>query len=205
MSVEIQKVYIDTPHRKQILQAVDILKNGGVIVYPTDTIYGLAADLNQKKAIEKILKIKHSNKHKLLSFIFPDLKQIGDWANISNSTFRLIKRVLPGKYTFIFPASKSVPRAILHKRQTIGIRVPDCVVSRCITLEMGMPILSASVPKGENDYFTDPAEIADMFRSELDLILDCGIRPNEPSSIIDFSVEPPIIIREGAGDLSFFE
>ncbi len=204
MGVEIQQVYIDTPHKKQMLRAASILKNGGVIVYPTDTIYGLAADITQKKAIEKILRIKKTNKHKLLSFVFPDLKEIGDWVKISNSTFRIMKKVLPGKYTFILPASKSVNKSILQKRQTIGVRVPNCEVSRCISIEMGMPILSASVPKGEDDYFTDPAEIASMFGHELDLILDSGILPNQPSSIIDFSVEPPVIIRNGAGDLSFF-
>lgn len=204
MAVEIQQVYIDTPHRKQMVHAANILKAGGVIVYPTDTIYGLAADITQKKAIEKILRIKKTNKHKLLSFVFPDLKEIGDWVKVSNSTFRLMKRVLPGKYTFIFPASKTVPRAILQKRQTIGIRVPDSEVSRSISHEMGAPILSASVPKGEDDFFTDPAEIAKMFGNEIDLILDSGIRANQPSSIIDFSVEPPVIIREGSGDLSFF-
>jgi tRNA threonylcarbamoyl adenosine modification protein (Sua5/YciO/YrdC/YwlC family) len=139
-----------------------------------------------------------------LSFVFPDLKEIGDWVKISNSTFRIMKKVLPGKYTFILPASKSVNKSILQKRQTIGVRVPNCEVSRCISIEMGMPILSASVPKGEDDYFTDPAEIASMFGHELDLILDSGILPNQPSSIIDFSVEPPVIIRNGAGDLSFF-
>ncbi len=203
MAVEIQQVYIDTPHRKQMLHAAKILKNGGVIVYPTDTIYGLAADINQKKAIEKILRIKKSNKNKLLSFVFPDLKQIGDWVNIPNNVFRLIKRVLPGKYTFIFPASKSVPKSILQKRQTLGIRVPDCEVSKAITLEMDMPILSASVPKGIDDYFTDPAEIADMYGHELDLILDCGVLPNKPSTVIDFSYDPPELVREGAGDISF--
>lgn len=204
MAVEIQQVYIDTPHRKQMIHAANILKKGGVIVYPTDTIYGLAADITQKKAIETILRIKKINKHKLLSFVFPNLKEIGDWVKVSNSTFRLMKKVLPGKYTFILPASKSVHKSILQKRQTIGIRVPNCEVSRCISIEMGMPILSASVPKGEDDYFTDPSEIAQMFGHEIDLILDSGIRPNKPSSIIDFSVDPPVIIREGEGDLSLF-
>ncbi|MCP5051923.1 MAG: threonylcarbamoyl-AMP synthase [bacterium] len=203
MSVEVQHIYTDTPHHKQIAHAVKILQKGGVIVYPTDTIYGLAADIYNKNAIERIFKIKKVSKQKLLSLIFPDLKQISDWVHVPNNVFRIMRRVLPGEYTFILPASKEVPKNLLGKRRTMGIRVPDNEVSRRLVDELGHPIVSTSVPKGEegDDFFTDPDEIAERFRHDIDLILDAGIMPNVPSTVVDFTVDPPEIIREGAGDV----
>lgn len=201
MTVELQHVYPDTPHHKQIAHAVNILRDGGVIVYPTDTIYGLAADIYNKAAIERIFKIKKVSKHKLLSLIFPDLKQIADWVHVPRPVYRIMKRVLPGKYTFILPASKEVPKSLLGKRRTMGIRVPDNEVSRQLVEELGHPLVSTSVPKGEDNYFTDPEEIAEMFRYEIDLILDAGIMPNLPSTIVDFTANPPEIIREGSGEV----
>jgi tRNA threonylcarbamoyl adenosine modification protein (Sua5/YciO/YrdC/YwlC family) len=204
MSVEVQEIHTDTPHKRQIQHAKKILENGGVIVYPTDTIYGLAADIYRKDAVERIFKIKKVSKQKLLSLIFPDLKSIADWVHVPTSVFRLMRRVLPGKYTFILPASREVPKAVLQKRRTVGIRVPDNEVSRCLVEELGRPLLSTSVPKGNegDDFFTDPNEIAERFRHEIDLILDAGVMPNLPSTVIDFTVDPPEIIREGAGDVS---
>lgn len=203
MSVEVQEIYTETPHKRQIKHAVNILENGGVIVYPTDTIYGLAADINRKDAVERIFKIKKVSKHKLLSLIFPDLNDIGDWVHIPNRVFRVMRRVLPGKYTFILPASKAVPKAVLQKRRTLGIRVPDNEVSRQIVQELGRPLLSTSVPKGEDhdEFSTDPMEIAEDFPHDIDLILDAGIMPDLPSTVVDFSVDPPEVIREGAGDV----
>lgn len=201
MTVELQQVYPDTPHHKQIAHAVNILRNGGVIVYPTDTIYGLAADIYNKTAIEQIFKIKKVSTQKLLSLIFPDLKQISDWVHVPSPVFRIMRRVLPGKYTFILPASKEVPKSLLKKRRTMGIRVPDNEVSRQLVEELGHPLVSTSVPKGEDDYFTDPEEIADMFRYDIDLILDAGIMPNLPSTVVDFTSNPPEIIREGSGEV----
>lgn len=200
MSVEVQPVDIHNPHIKQIIYAVSLLKRGGVIVYPTDTIYGLAADILNKEAISKIFKIKRVSKHKLLSLICPDFKWIGEWANIPNSVFRIMRRVLPGKYTFILPASNAVPKAILQKRKTVGVRIPDSQVARSLVKELGRPLLSTSVPKGEDDFFTSPIEIAERFKYEIDLVFDAGIMPNKPSTIVDFTMEPPEIVREGAGD-----
>jgi tRNA threonylcarbamoyl adenosine modification protein (Sua5/YciO/YrdC/YwlC family) len=185
MKVEIQKVYFNNPHRKQIIHAVKILKEGGVIVYPTDTIYGLGADILNKQAIIKILKIKKVSKNKLLSFICKDLQSISKWGHISNKAFRIMRRVLPGPYTFILPASNEVPKDILQKRKTVGIRIPNSEVARCIVEEL----------------FTDPEEIAELFKYEINLILDAGIIPNKPSTIVDFSTDPPEIIREGAGNV----
>ena len=198
---EIHIVDIYNPDRQQIIHAVDILKKGGVIVYPTDTIYGLAADILNKEAVFKIFKIKKVSKQKLLSLIFSDLKGVADWALIPNGAFRLMKRVLPGPYTFILPASKGLPKSIAQNRTTMGIRVPDAEVARKLVEELGRPLLSASVPKGADDYFTDPKEIAENYSHEIDLILDGGIMPTMPSTVVDFTVDPPEILREGAGDI----
>ncbi|MCP4154714.1 MAG: threonylcarbamoyl-AMP synthase [bacterium] len=201
MAVEVQKVYVDNPHRKQMLHAVKILQKGGVIVYPTDTIYGLAADIYNKEAVAKIFKIKKMSSNKLLSFICPDLRSVSDWAHIPNNVYRIMKRVLPGKYTFILSASKEVPKGILQKRKTVGIRVPDSEVARSLVEELGRPLLSTSVPKEDDEFFTDPDEIAERFRYEIDLILDAGVLPDMPSTIVDFTSDPPEVLREGAGDV----
>jgi len=203
MTVEVQEIHTDTPHMRMIKHAVRILEKGGVIVYPTDTIYGLAADIYNKAAISQLFKIKKVTKHKLMSLIFSDLKSIGDWVHMSTPVFRVMRRVLPGKYTFILPASKEVPKNVLEKRKTLGIRVPDNEVSRVLVEEFGRPLLSTSVPTGNgaDNFFTDPDEIADRFKYEIDLILDAGMMPNMPSTVVDFSVDPPVIIREGAGDV----
>ncbi len=200
MAVEIQHIDMDNPHRKQFIHAADILKKGGVIVYPTDTIYGLACDVLNKNAVNKIFKIKKVSRQKLLSFIFSDISEISAWAHIPNNAFRVMKRALPGKFTFILPASKDVPKSLMEKRRTIGVRVPDCEVARNLVEELGRPLLSTSVPKGSDDYFTDPDEIADTFKNEIDLILSAGIIPNIPSTVIDFTTTPPEVVREGAGD-----
>ena len=203
MSVEVQEIYTETPHMRMIKHAARILEKGGVIVYPTDTIYGLAADIYNKAAIARVFKIKKVSKTKLMSLIFADLKNIGEWAHMSTPVFRVMNRVLPGKYTFILPASKMVPKNVLENRKTLGIRVPDNPVSRLLVEELGRPLLSTSVPKGDgvDDFFTDPEEIAQRYKYEIDLLLDAGMMPNVPSTVVDFSVDPPEIIREGAGDV----
>ena len=204
MTVEVQEIYTDTPHMRLIKHAARVLEKGGVVVYPTDTIYGLAADIYNKGAIAQLFKIKKVAKTKLMSLIFSDLKNIGDWVHMSTPVFRVMRRVLPGKYTFILPASKEVPRNVLENRKTLGIRVPDNEVSRLLVAELGRPLLSTSVPigNGNDNFFTDPEEIAQRFKYDIDLILDAGMMPNMPSTVVDFSVDPPEIIREGAGDVN---
>jgi tRNA threonylcarbamoyl adenosine modification protein (Sua5/YciO/YrdC/YwlC family) len=204
MTVEVQEIYTDTPHMRLIKHAARVLEKGGVVVYPTDTIYGLAADIYNKGAIAQLFKIKKVAKTKLMSLIFADLKNIGDWVHMPTPVFRVMRRVLPGKYTFILPASKMVPKNVMENRKTLGIRVPDNPVSRLLVEELGRPLLSTSVPKGNaaDDFFTDPLEIAERFKYEVDLLLDAGMMPNIPSTVVDFSVDPPEIIREGAGDVN---
>jgi tRNA threonylcarbamoyl adenosine modification protein (Sua5/YciO/YrdC/YwlC family) len=199
--VEVQQINLNTPSRRIIIHAVRILKKGGIIVYPTDTIYGLAADIYNKSAISHIYKIKKVSKQKLMTLIFSDLKGIGDWVHVPRPAFRVMRRVLPGKYTFILPANIEVQKLIFPKRRTLGIRIPDNEVSRLLVEKLGNPLISTSVPKDKNDFFTDPYEIAERFKYEIDLVLDAGLMPNLQSTIVDCTVEPPEILREGAGDV----
>ncbi len=201
MAVEVQHIYLDHPQKRLIKHAVDFLKNDGLVVYPTDTIYGLGADLFSKKAMERIFKIKQVSEHKLLSFICPNLKDISEWALVPDDAYRVMRRVTPGPYTFVLQATKKVPKILLQKRKTVGIRIPDSVVSLRLVEELGRPILSTSVPQGEDGYYTDPEEIASNYYHDLDLILDAGVMFNQPSTIVDFTSEEPVILREGAGDV----
>jgi len=195
------KVFIDTPHQRVIKQAVKCIKEGGIIVYPTDTIYGLAADLYNKKAMERILKIKNSKK-KLLSFILPDLKDISTFANVPDYAYKLMRRVTPGPYTFVFNATKEVPKLLLFNRKTVGIRIPDAPLALKILQELGNPLLSTSVPLGDDGYHTDPYEIKSKYDNDIDLILDAGVMFNNPSTVVDFTGDEVTILREGAGDIN---
>lgn len=199
MAVEIQQIDLNHPHKRLLLHAVNILKNGGLIVYPTDTIYGLGADLFNKEAMARIFKLKKTSRQKLLSFICPDLAAVSAWAYVSTSAYRVMRRVTPGKYTFILRASKEVPKILLQKRPTVGVRIPDSAVALGLVRELGHPLISTSVPQGEDDYYTDPAAIAQTYKHDIELILDAGILANMPSTIVDFSGQVPAIIRHGAG------
>ncbi len=201
MAVEIIKVYLDHPQQRLIKKAVEIIKSGGLVVYPTDTIYGLGADLYNKSAIERILRIKKASSHKLLSFMCASLKEVSQWAVVPDEAYKIMRRVLPGPYTFVLRASKQIPKIMLQKRKTVGIRIPDSKVVLELVRELGHPILSSSVPQGEDGYYTDPVEIAAKFKNELELVMDAGVMFNKPSTIVDFSGDEPVIIREGAGDL----
>jgi len=197
---EIIKVFIDTPHLRIIKKAVECIKDGGIIVYPTDTIYGLAADLYNKKAMEKIKKIKKSEK-KLLSFILPDLKEISKYAIVPDYAYKSMRRVTPGPYTFVLDATKEVPKLLLFNRKTVGIRIPDAPFALKLLEELGNPLLSTSVPHGENGYHTDPYEIKMKYENEIDMILDAGVMFNNPSTVVDFTGPEPLILRHGAGDI----
>ena len=202
MAPIIQKVYLDHPPKRILEQAVTILKKGGVIVYPTDTIYGLGADLYNKKAMERIIRIKGSPSKKLLSFILPDLKQIADYAIVPDFAFKIIRRVTPGRYTFVLNATREVPKILLEKRKTVGIRIPDSPLANQLVELLGHPILSTSVPTDEQEGFhTDPLEIADRFNHEIDMILDAGVLFNQPSTVVDFTDDKPLILRAGSGNI----
>ena len=198
---EIQKIFPDHPQARLIKHAVEVMKDGGIIVYPTDTIYGLGADLFNKDAMQRILRIKKASKQKMLSFVCPDLKDISNWAVVPNYAYRIMRRVIPGQYTFILRATKQVPKILVQKRKTVGIRIPDFKVIQNLLQELGRPILSTSVPQGEDGYYTDPQEISRRFKNEIDLILDAGVMFNKPSTIVDFSADELNILREGSGSI----
>ncbi len=189
------------PQDRLIKQVAGILKSGGIIVYPTDTIYGLGCDIFHHKAVERICRIKNIQPEKAqLSFVCYNLADLSHYAKqLSTPVYRTLKQYLPGPYTFILPASKEVPKILKTKKDTVGIRVPNNTIARCIVKELGNPILSASLP-GENvEDYTDPEIISDNFGNLVDLVIDGGIGGTIPSTIIDFTSGEASVVREGAG------
>lgn len=195
-------VHPNDPQPRQIKTIVETLQNGGVIIYPTDTIYGFGCDIFQHKAIERICRIKKIDPHKAqLSFICYDLSHLSDFAKqLSRSTYRILKEHLPGPYTFILPASKQVPKILQSKKETIGLRVPDNNIARMIVKELGHPILSASLTGEAVEDYTDPEIMNENFRNEVEIIVDGGTGATIPSTIIDCTGEEPKLIRQGAGE-----
>ena len=194
-------VHPENPQERLIKQIVEVLENGGIIIYPTDTIYGLGCDIFQHKAVEKICAIKNVQPAKAqLSFICHDLSDLSQYAKqLDTSVYRSLKQHLPGPYTFILQASKSVPKILKTKKDTVGIRVPDNNIARAIVKQLGRPILSASLP-GENvEEYTDPEVIEEIFGKRVDLVIDGGTGGIRPSTIIDFSKGEAEVVREGLG------
>jgi tRNA threonylcarbamoyl adenosine modification protein (Sua5/YciO/YrdC/YwlC family) len=189
------------PQSRYVKAAADVLRSGGLIIYPTDSVYGLGCDLFNKNAVEKIYQIKGNDKRKLLSFICHDLKGISEYAFVSNAAYKIMRRLLPGPFTFILSATRQVPRILLEKRKTVGIRVPDNVVCQALLTEFGKPIISTSARMSDQDFLSDPDEIAGTFTHLVDSFLDAGPGGLEPSTIIDFTQEDPIIVRQGKGKL----
>jgi len=190
------------PQARLIRQAVDILRSGGVIIYPTDTVYGIGCDILQSQAIERICRIKGIQPHKAnLSFICNDLSHLSEFTKpISTPTFRLLKEHLPGPYTFILPASKLVPRILQSKKSTIGLRVPDHPIALALVRELGRPILSTSLPGEQVEDTTDPDVMFENFGNKVEAIIDGGVGGTIPSTVVDCSSEEPVAIREGAGE-----
>ena len=195
-------IHPDNPQPRLIKQVVDILKKGGVIVYPTDTIYGLGCDIFQHKAIERICNIKNVQPQKAqLSFVCFDLSDLSKYAKqLDTPVYRTLKQLLPGPYTFILEASKEVPKILKTKKDTIGLRIPDNKIARCIVEELGNPILSATLPGEFVEDYTDPDIIHDKFIKLVDIVIDGGIGGTVPSTIIDFSHGEPELLRDGAGE-----
>ncbi|MDQ3550840.1 MAG: L-threonylcarbamoyladenylate synthase [Bacteroidota bacterium] len=189
------------PQPRLISQVAEVLRKGGVIIYPTDTIYGLGCDISQPKAIERICRIKEVSLQKAqFSFICYDLSDLSHYARqIDTSVYRSLKQHLPGPYTFILEASRQVPKLLKTKKDTVGIRVPDNAIARAIVKELGNPIISASLPGDFIEDYTDPDFIHDKFEKLVDMVIDGGIGGTEPSTVIDFTQGEPTVIREGAG------
>ena len=189
------------PQPRHIKTIVNTLRDGGIIIYPTDTIYGLGCDIYQHKAIEKICRIKNVDPRKAqLSFVCYDLSHLSDFAKqVPTSVFRLLKENLPGPYTFILPASKMVPKILQSKKDTIGLRIPDNKIARAIVEELGRPVLSASLPGDAVEDYTDPEIMYENFMKEVDIVVDGGIGGTVPSTIIDCTGDEPVLIRQGLG------
>ncbi|MCJ7554773.1 MAG: L-threonylcarbamoyladenylate synthase [Ignavibacteriaceae bacterium] len=202
--MEFYELHPENPQLRYLNKAVDVLKSGGVIIFPTDTYYGLGCDLFNKEGIEQLFAIKHESDTKLFSFICADLKDISSYAKVSDFAYKSMKKLLPGPYTFILPAAKVVPKKLWDKRKTVGIRVPDHPITLKLIELLGNPIVSTSVSSRKGEALFDPFEIRNIFNSQVDLMLASGKLSHKPSSVVDLSGEEPRVIREGAGDTSIF-
>jgi len=202
--MEYFELHAQNPQTRFVNKAVEVLKNGGVIIYPTDTVYGIGCDIYNKQAIDRIFQIKNDTSEKLFSFICSDFKEISKYAKISDYAYKRMKHLLPGPYTFILPAAKLVPKVLWSKRKTVGIRIPDNPISLMLVKELGNPIISTSTTNRKGDLLYDPFEIKNIFDPHVDLMLSSGNISGSPSSVIDLSQDEPEIIREGAGDVELF-
>ena len=200
--MEYYELHPVNPELRFINKAISILKEGGVIIYPTDTVYGIGCDIFNKQALDRVKEIKSNPDIKLLSFICPNLKDIAKYAKVSDYAYKTMKRLLPGPYTFILPAAKNVPKKLWSKRKTVGIRIPDHPVALKIVEGLGNPIVSTSTTTRKGELIIDPQEIKSVFNSQVDLMLASGNLSGKPSSVIDLSGEEPVIVREGAGDIT---
>jgi len=192
------------PEPRLIERAVDVLKTGGIVIYPTDTVYGIGCSIENKNAIEKIHLIKHQRQGKPFSFVCSGLTHISEYAIVSNMAFRTMKHLIPGPYTFVLPAAKmkQFPRILVSKRRTVGIRVPDSPIALALVRELGHPILSTSVTLDDGSVLNDPDLIAEHFHNRVEMIIDAGSFHSGPSTVIDLTGEQPEIIREGSGNVS---
>jgi tRNA threonylcarbamoyl adenosine modification protein (Sua5/YciO/YrdC/YwlC family) len=193
------------PQKRLIRMVVEILRGGGTIAYPTDTYYGIGCDILNKKAIQKVYQLKQRNKNKPFSFICSGLKNISHYAKVSNYAYKTMKRLLPGPYTFILEGSKLVPKIMLTKRKTAGIRVPNNSICLSLVEELGNPIITTSATMPNGTIFYDPSLIHDFFQSRIDIVIDGGTVPGNPSSVISLINDMPEVIRKGMGDVNIFE
>jgi tRNA threonylcarbamoyl adenosine modification protein (Sua5/YciO/YrdC/YwlC family) len=194
------------PEPRKIKQVTEVIANGGIIAYPTDTYYGIGCDLFNKDSIEKIYKLKRRSAHQPFSFICSDLKNISEYAQVTNYAYKTMKRLLPGPYTFILEGSRLVPKIMLTKRRTVGIRVPDHAICLAIVQELGHPIISTSATDPEtNSILETPLEIKNKLGHALDLIIDGGNVNGKASSVISLIDDTPEVLREGAGDIAGFQ
>ena len=200
------EIHPDNPNSRQISQAVSCLKKGGVIIYPTDTVYAFGCDINSKSAVEKICKLRGIKPEKAnFSFICSDLSHLSEYAKqVSTPTFRVMKSVLPGPYTFILNASSIVPKLFKSKKKSVGIRVPDNRIAQALVEELGHPIMSASLKDEDEllEYTTDPYNIYERYKNQVEVVVDGGFGKNAPSTVIDCTGNDPEVIREGLGDVS---
>ena len=200
-------IHPQNPEPRAIRKAAELLAAGGVVIYPTDTIYGLGCSVESRDAIERIYLIKGQRSDRPFSFVCSDLTHISSYAHVSNAAFKIMKRLIPGPYTFILPAArmKQLPRILVSKRKTVGIRVPASPATLALVKELGHPILSTSVTDGEGSILNDPERILETYGNIVDAILDAGLLTSAPSTVLDLTGDEVKIVRQGAGDTSFLE
>jgi tRNA threonylcarbamoyl adenosine modification protein (Sua5/YciO/YrdC/YwlC family) len=199
----ITKINPKNPQPRLIRKVAETLREGGVIAYPTDTVYGLGCDLYHKDAIERVHHLRKHSKNKRLSIICADLKDISNYAHVPDYAYRIMRSLIPGPYTFILEATKLVPKIMVTNQKTVGIRVPDNTISLALVRELGHPIITTSVIKPDESLYNDPEEIDQMFGKTLDLVIDGGTIVAEHSSIVDLTQDYPRVLRAGKGDVSF--
>lgn len=207
MPAEFIKIYPQNPDERRIQQVVNCLRDGGLVIYPTDTVYGLGCDIYNSRAVEKIARIKGIKPQKNdFSFICYDLSHISDFAKVDNAAFKIMKRVLPGPYTFILEATSNVPKLLNTNKKTVGIRVPDNLIPRLIVKQLGNPIVTTSIKDEDEiiEYSTDPELIYEKFQHLVDMVVDGGYGGNIASTIVKADSGDFEIIREGLGDVSVF-
>lgn len=208
MPAELIKIYPENPDPRRIRQVTECLREGGLVIYPTDTVYGLGCDIHNARAVEKVARIKGIKPQKNdFSFICYDLSHIADYAKVSNAAFKLMKKALPGPFTFILEASTRVPKLLNSNKKTVGIRVPDNSIPRAIVRELGNPIITTSIKDDDEviEYSTDPELIFEKFQHQVDIVIDGGYGGNIGSTIIDATSDDFQMIREGLGDLSPYQ
>jgi tRNA threonylcarbamoyl adenosine modification protein (Sua5/YciO/YrdC/YwlC family) len=196
-------INLDHPEPRKVRRAVEALEGGGVIAYPTDTVYGLGCDIANKHAVDRLYTVKGMERSHPLAFVCPDLGDIARYAIVDNQVYRVLRRFLPGPYTFILAATREVPKLVQMKRKNVGIRVPACEVTRVLARELGRPIVSTTAGRPGEDPLIDPHEIDATFRG-LALVLDAGAGGLVPTTVIDLTKAPPEIVREGAGSVDEF-
>ncbi|MBP2832765.1 threonylcarbamoyl-AMP synthase [Aquimarina sp. U1-2] len=198
------KIYNENPNPREVQRVVDCLRSGGLIIYPTDTVYGLGCDITNTRALERIAQIKGVKLAKAnFSFICKDLSNLSDYVKqIDNATFKLLKRALPGPYTFILPGNSNLP-TVFKKKKTVGIRVPDNTICKAIVDGLGNPIISTSIYDEDEviEYTTDPELILEKWDTIVDIVVDGGYGDNIPSTVIDLTTQEPVLIREGKGSI----
>ena len=202
------KLYPNNPNEKQLAEVVACLRNGGIIIYPTDTVYGLGCDIYQAKAIEKLCRIRNINPDKAnLSFICADLSHLSDFVKpIDNAVFRVLKHALPGPFTFILNANNKVPKLMHSNKKTVGIRVPDNDIARSIVKLLGNPIVSTSIHDDDEvvEYSTDPELIYEKYKDLVDMVIDGGYGELQASTVVDYTSDEPVIVRQGKGDFESY-
>jgi len=201
------KINPDNPEARKIQQVAETLRNGGIIIYPTDTVYGLGCDINNNDAVEKICRLRRLEPEKaMLSFICKDISQITDYAlPIDNQLFKLMRKNLPGPFTFVLKSNNTVPKMFKNRKRTVGARIPNHNIPLAIVEELGRPILTTSLKSDDEvlEYFTDPIDIYEDFKKLVDIVIDGGICGSVPSTIVDCTGNEPEIIREGVGVLGY--